>query len=73
MQKNKLENGSSGIVVLMVLAAAILVIVYGPFITIWALNTLFPVLAIPSNFYTWLATIVVVGVLRPGINYTHKN
>lgn len=26
-----------------------------PFITIWALNTLFPVLAIPYNLYTWLA------------------
>lgn len=42
---------------------AILVIA-GPFINIWALNTLFPALAIPYTFWTWLATIIVVGNIK---------
>ena len=41
-------------VVLMLLA-----IVFVPFAVIWAINTLFPVLAIPYNFWTWLAMIVM--------------
>jgi hypothetical protein len=32
-----------------------------PFAIIWALNTLFPALAIPYNFWTWLATLVLGG------------
>jgi TctA family transporter len=38
-------------------------IIVGPLLSIWALNTLFPVLAIPYTFETWAAMIVVHGVL----------
>ena len=34
-------------------------VVGGPLATIWALNTLFPVLAIPYNVYTWAAILVM--------------
>jgi len=34
-------------------------IILGPLLTIWALNTLFPVLAIPYALDTWFAVIVV--------------
>jgi len=37
----------------------IALVVLGPLATIWALNTLFPVLAIPYNFYTWAAVLVM--------------
>ena len=37
----------------------ILLIVFGPLAIVWALNTLFPVVAIPYNFYTWLAVVVL--------------
>jgi len=37
----------------------IALIVLGPLLTIWALNTLFPVLAIPYNFYTWAAVLIM--------------
>ncbi len=40
------------------------VISFGPLLTIWALNTLFPVLAIPYTFWTWLATVVLFGGLK---------
>jgi hypothetical protein len=47
---------------LIVITAFIAVIViFGPLITIWSLNTLFPVLAIPSNITTWFATLWIFG------------
>jgi hypothetical protein len=33
------------------------------FLNIWALNTLFPVLNIPFNFYTWAASMIIFGSL----------
>lgn len=36
-----------------------LLIVFGPLTVIWSLNTLFPILAIPYNFYTWLAVVLL--------------
>lgn len=39
-------------------------IVIGPLLFIWALNTLFPVLSIPYTFWTWLAALFVTGALK---------
>lgn len=41
----------------------LVLLVVGPLITIWALNTLFPVLAIPYTFWTWLAMLVLNSAL----------
>lgn len=46
----------------------IIVIIAGPLITIWALNTLFPALAIPYTFWTWLATIIVASAVKTNVN-----
>jgi len=43
-----------GFAVLIVLLVAI-----GPWLVIWALNTLFPVLAIQFTFWTWLAVLIM--------------
>jgi uncharacterized membrane-anchored protein len=48
-------------------ALLIALIVLGPLFTIWALNTLFPALAIPYTFETWLAAIIVGGVFKTTI------
>ena len=48
-------NDMIKIVLLVALLAAI--IIFGPLITIWSLNTLFPVLDIPTNITTWFATL----------------
>jgi hypothetical protein len=37
----------------------ILAAIFGPFITIWALNTLFPVLAVPYTIETYFAVIAM--------------
>lgn len=39
----------------------VFLVVLGPLAMLWALNTLFPVLAIPYNFYTWGAVILLNG------------
>ena len=46
------------------LVLIIALIVFGPLCSIWALNTLFPVLAIPYTFDTWLAVILLGGVIN---------
>ena len=47
---------------LLIVAVVILAIVAGPLVNIWAINTLFPVLAIPYTFSTWLAALVVTAL-----------
>lgn len=42
-----------------IIVLAILIIALGGFLNIWALNTLFPVLAIPYNGWTWLASTIL--------------
>jgi hypothetical protein len=46
----------------------ILVILFVPFLSIWALNTLFPLLAIPYTFETWAAVILLKGFLTVQVN-----
>jgi hypothetical protein len=53
------------VVFIVALVAAILV--FGPLITIWSLNTLFPVLAIPSNIATWFATLWIFGIIASNV------
>jgi hypothetical protein len=45
------------------IALIVLLIVGGPLATIWALNTLFPALAIPYTFWTWLAALVLAATV----------
>ena len=51
-----------------IITVALLAIILGPFITIWSLNTLFPVLAIPYTLETWAAAIALHATIR-GIFY----
>ena len=57
--------------VIIYLVLIIAIIVVGPLLSIWALNTLFPVLAIPYTFDTWVAMLLVGGVFR-GASITNK-
>ena len=44
-------------------ALIILLIIFGPLAMIWAINTLFPVAAIPYSIDTWAAIILIKGLL----------
>lgn len=51
-----------GIVLLVVLIAI------GPLATIWALNTLFPVVAIPYTIWTWLAVVILGAFMQAKVS-----
>ena len=53
---------------LLVLVFTLVMIVIGPFAAIWALNTLFPALAIPTDFSHWLAAAVLMSVSKTTIS-----
>ena len=44
------------------LVLAVIVIIIGPLLSIWSLNTLFPVLAIPYTIETWAAVALFGGM-----------
>lgn len=50
------------------LAIFILVVVFAPWFFIWSINTLFPVAAIPFNFDTWCAVVLLHAFLRTAIS-----
>ena len=59
--------------VTLLLIFVVVVVVFGPLLTIWSLNTLFPVLAIPYSIESWLATVVIAGIFRgDGISFKGK-
>ena len=59
-----------------ILAIAMLLIVaviLGPWVVIWAWNTLFGVVyAIPYTFWTWLAVLIIGVFIRSDVKVTKK-
>jgi len=49
---------------LLLVLLIIVLVIAGPFITIWSLNTLFPALAIEYTFQTWLAAVILGSVIK---------
>ena len=50
----------------LIIFGALVLIVFGPFFTIWALNTLFPLLNIPYTLETWVAVCVLTTIISGG-------
>jgi hypothetical protein len=55
-------------IVLLIVLIAFLIII-GPILTIWALNTLFPVLAIKYGIAEWFAVIILGAFIRAKVSY----
>jgi ribosomal protein RSM22 (predicted rRNA methylase) len=51
-----------------ILALVVLLVVIGPLATIWALNTLFPSLAIAYSLETWVAVVILGAALRANVS-----
>ena len=52
----------------------IILVFVSPLLTIWALNTIFPTLAIPTNVWTWLAVAWIHVVIGGGfVSYKKKS
>jgi len=60
----------SKIILALLIIVAFLVLI--PIATIWSLNTLFPVLAIPLTLDTWMAAVVLSGVVGGTTGTTFK-
>jgi hypothetical protein len=54
------------LIVGLVLLVALLVVL-GPVLVIWALNTLFPILAIPYNIYSWAAVLIMSAFFQTSV------
>lgn len=50
------------------IAWIVFLVAIGPILVIWALNTLFPVLAIPLNLSTWGAVVVLGWFIRARVS-----
>lgn len=49
----------AGVAIFGILVVLVLLVVFGPLLTIWMLNTLFNSLAIPYSFPTWFAALLL--------------
>lgn len=65
-----LHKSDEWVTVLLVVSLAIFVIAIVPVLVIWSLNTLFPVLDIVLNWYTWLAMAILLVFLVPNVRIT---
>ena len=54
------------------LGVILVLIVLAPLATIWSLNTLFPILNIPMGFDTWLASLILAGVVGGSTGVSFK-
>ena len=60
-----MSNIGTGLAAVILLIAAVII---GPWLVIWALNTLFPALAIGFTFWTWAAVIILGTFLRANVS-----
>jgi len=58
--------------ILFIVGIIALFIIVMPIATIWSLNTLFPVLAIPVSFDTWMAALIIGGVVGGSTGLSFK-
>jgi hypothetical protein len=56
-----------GLIVLIVVLVLI-----GPFLTIWAVNTLFPSLNIPYSIETWVAVVIIGAFFKVRVEKSSK-
>ena len=60
------NNVKTSIATLVVLAIGLLIL--GPILAIWSLNTLFPALAIPYTLETWVAAVILTGIVKTTVS-----
>ena len=60
-------------VIIGVVLLVIAVLLAGPLLVIWSINTLFPAAAVPYDIWTWLAVIILFGAVRTNVSYKRKD
>ena len=59
--------------VTLAIALVVVIMAIGPWLVIWSLNTLFPVLAIEFTFWTWFAVVVMGTFFRANVTIKRKD
>jgi len=59
--------------VVLAIAVVVVLIAIGPWLVIWSLNTLFPVLAIEFTFWTWAAVVVMGTFFRANVSVKRRD
>lgn len=59
---------SKAILASLLVLVVIAVLIVGPLLTIWALNQLFPVLAIDYTIWNWLAVVIIGAFIRAKVS-----
>ena len=63
----------SMIKIVLAIALILVLLAIGPWLVIWSLNTLFPVLAIEFTFWTWCAVIVIGTFFRANVTVKRRD
>jgi hypothetical protein len=63
----------SFLAILGIVVFAIVLVLIGPLLTIWAFNTLFPAIAVGYTFSTWLAVIILGAFFRANVSIKKKD
>jgi hypothetical protein len=58
---------TTAVSVFFMIVTMLALLLLAPLLTIWSLNIMFPVLAIPYNFFTWVAALWLGAVLSGGL------
>jgi hypothetical protein len=58
--------------IFLIIVLVIALVILSPLATLWALNVLFPALAIPYTFETWLAIVVLGGLFSSSAYSSRK-
>lgn len=69
---SKFKEGTSLVVFSLVVLFIVLAVLLMPLAAIWAINCLFPALAIPYSFWTWLAVVVLTNYSTFTIKQSRK-
>lgn len=69
---SKFKEGTSLVVFSLVVLFTVLAVLLMPLAAIWAINCLFPALAIPYSFWTWLAVVVLTNYSTFTIKQSRK-
>jgi hypothetical protein len=59
--------------VTLAIALVVVIMAIGPWLVIWSLNTLFPVLAIEFTFWTWCAVVVMGTFFRANVSVKRRD
>ena len=63
----------SAVKVTLAIALVVLLAALGPWLVVWSLNTLFPVLAIEFTFWTWCAVVILGVFFRANVTVKRRD